>query len=391
MDIDNRFTLSRCGDIEARLDGDGDIFLLRTTDNRVKILNESGLMVWDLCDGTHRRQDITQALVNKFNITIDSDFEQRIHDFINTLIADGFLMEQPFSPGIQRNSKQDTENYPLYCLYLYLTLDCNLKCRHCWIMPRYSLTSSTMKVTPDVFLKAIDDALELGLRSVKLTGGEPMLYPGFKDLVSSINTRDVALGMETNGTLIDEAWADFICENRISLAVSVDGSTAKTHDLFRGVVGSFNKVTHAIRLLKERGNPPLVIFSIYRGNLHELEPTVALCAELGAKAFKVNVICEMGRGNQLRNQHLLLDAIEMYRLKREVEKDLIARYTMPIYIDVPCSFDSLTSLAQGGLPQCPFLNLLSILENGDVSFCGLGYTVPEWIMGNIQTDRITTI
>ena len=42
-----------------------------------------------------------------------------------------------------------------------------------------------------------------------LTGGEPLLFPGFKELYIELQKMGMILTINTNGTLIDEEWADF--------------------------------------------------------------------------------------------------------------------------------------------------------------------------------------
>ena len=58
--------------------------------------------------------------------------------------------------------------------------------------------------------KAIKEAKPLGLQSVKLTGGEPMLHPQFREIVEYIESENIGMIMETNGTLIDDDMAEFL-------------------------------------------------------------------------------------------------------------------------------------------------------------------------------------
>lgn len=62
--------------------------------------------------------------------------------------------------------------YPLQTIYLYLTDYCNLKCRHCWIEPK-SFNKNNLKgyINYEELKKCIKEAKEIGLKSVKLTGG----------------------------------------------------------------------------------------------------------------------------------------------------------------------------------------------------------------------------
>jgi uncharacterized protein len=60
--------------------------------------------------------------------------------------------------------------------------------------------------------------------------------------------------LQTNGTLLDEAWLDFFDQAGFSIGLSLDGPT-HLHDKHRVLAkgaGSFEMVMRAARLIKER-------------------------------------------------------------------------------------------------------------------------------------------
>ncbi len=280
--------------------------------------------------------------------------------------------------------------YPLTTLYLYLIDFCNLRCRHCWVSPLFSTTPPPPKITFAELESALSEAKKLGLKLVKFTGGEPLLHPEFPKILRLASSLSVQLALETNGTLLDEGIVELLCALNVHVSVSLDGASPQTHDAFRGVHGCFEKTVTGIEKLVACGNPPLVIFSVYKGNLGELESIVRLCADLGVKSLKVNVIAPMGRAKGMARMGILLTPFEQWQLKREVEPQLSEKYGISIFVDLPCAFAPLSHLERG-YPRCPFLNLLSILADGSVTFCGFGYAHPQFIMGNIKTDSLTAI
>jgi hypothetical protein len=52
-------------DIVCREEGD-EALLFDPETERVKVLNATGLMLWNLCDGSHSQDDLVQALVTKY-------------------------------------------------------------------------------------------------------------------------------------------------------------------------------------------------------------------------------------------------------------------------------------------------------------------------------------
>ena len=97
------------------------------------------------------------------------------------------------------NGKQ---SYPLRQLYFYLTEGCNLKCRHCWISPKYQAPDKPASgLDVELFRDIIKQAKPLGLDGVKFTGGEPLMHPAIFELLDVVRTEELRLIVETNGVL----------------------------------------------------------------------------------------------------------------------------------------------------------------------------------------------
>ena len=58
--------------------------------------------------------------------------------------------------------------------------------------------------------KIIDEALPLGLKSIKITGGEPLLSASFFELIRYAVNKKLGTIVETNGTLLDDKCARFL-------------------------------------------------------------------------------------------------------------------------------------------------------------------------------------
>ena len=116
---------------------------------------------------------------------------------------------------------------------------CNLRCQYCFYNTKDQLTRRMMK----------DELLEkflaqyMGLFTGRLIfiwhGGEPLLagLPFFKKIVDiqAKNLRDgqiIQNTIQTNATLIDNAWAEFFRAHDFRVGVSLDGDK-ESHDHFR--------------------------------------------------------------------------------------------------------------------------------------------------------------
>jgi SynChlorMet cassette radical SAM/SPASM protein ScmF len=276
---------------------------------------------------------------------------------------------------------------PLAELYLYIAGSCNLACRHCWIVPKFMPGGENGQFLDLAYVrKAIQQAKPLGLGRVKLTGGEPMLHPQFREMVTMIHQQGLSITIETNGTLIDNEIARFMQQMFRSASVSLDGATAATHEYMRNVSGSFERTLQGIRSLVEAGLRPQIICTLHKGNVGELEQLLTLAEKLGVSSLKLNIVQQVGRGERFSASEGL-DVPEILELGRYIEGELIPRSTIPLYLDVPKAFFSIRRLfADRG--RCSILNILGVLASGELSMCGIGVTTPELVYGHLETDDL---
>lgn len=281
---------------------------------------------------------------------------------------------------------------PLTSLYLYISGSCNLACKHCWISPEFKQSNENGKfVKPEYVKKAIIQAKPLGIGSVKLTGGEPLLHPEFKKIVDIIEKEDISFNMETNGILIDKYMADFLKnrERKPFISVSIDGAYAETHEELRGVKGSFDKAIEGINKLVDNGFSPQLICTLHKGNISEIENVVLLAKEIGCGSVKFNPIQQVGRGDEYYREYGL-KVSEIIEINQKVEKKLIQRNNLKIHFDIPFAFYPIRRLIREK-SRCNVLNILGILSGGELSLCGIGTTVPELIYGHVKDNNLREV
>jgi SynChlorMet cassette radical SAM/SPASM protein ScmF len=281
---------------------------------------------------------------------------------------------------------------PLRQFYFYLTAGCNLACRHCWLSPKYQPDGGTGgHIDLDLIKLAIEEGQPLGLQSVKLTGGEPLLHPDFVKIVDVLREKKMGLTIETNGTLMTQDLAYYLKNNSTlaHISVSVDGAKSATHDPFRGVKGSFEKACNGINYLVEAGYRPQVIMSLHFGNVDEIEELVRLAEKMGAGSVKFNLIQPTGRGEAMTERNQVLDIQKLVQVGKWVEKDLQKRITIPLIFSWPMAFYSLKRLLElKNNPTCGIFGILGILSTGHFAMCGIGVEVPELIYGKLGVDNL---
>lgn len=288
------------------------------------------------------------------------------------------------------------KDYPLNMIYFYLTEGCNLRCRHCWIEPKYQ-TESHSYPTLDFrsFRTIIEQAKPMGLSSVKLTGGEPLLHPGIYEILEVTRKEDLHLIMETNGTLCTPELSREIARCKTpSVGVSLDGADAETHEWVRGVAGCFHAALEGICNLAEAGLKPQVIMTLMRRNKDQIETMIRLAESLGAGSVKFNMMQPTARGEKMHQAGEAVPTEELIQLGQRVENDLSTSTDLRLYYHHPPAFRPLGRMFgenRDGCGRCGILEILGVLANGAYALCGIGEVVPELVFGHAEADPLREV
>ena len=156
---------------------------------------------------------------------------------------------------------------------------CNLDCKYCFYLEKETLY-------PQVSRWAMrDEVLESYIRqyieshdspeiSFAWQGGEPTLLgvDYFRRVVELehkyANGKRISNALQTNGVLLNDAWAAFLRENRFLVGISIDGPRA-LHDAYRvdkGGQPTFDRVLRGIETLKRNGVDFNTLTTVHRAN-----------------------------------------------------------------------------------------------------------------------------
>ncbi len=134
---------------------------------------------------------------------------------------------------------------------------CNMKCKMCYIQQtKDEIKNQGRMLSCDEWVEIAKSAKEAGVLFLLLTGGEPLMYPEFKRLYTILTDMGFIITLNTNGTLINEEWADFFAERPCRrLNITIYGKDNKTYaDLCHSPFG-YTQICRTIKLLKDRNIP----------------------------------------------------------------------------------------------------------------------------------------
>ncbi|MEN8208233.1 MAG: radical SAM protein [Candidatus Fermentibacteria bacterium] len=281
---------------------------------------------------------------------------------------------------------------PLKHLYVNPSGECNLGCLHCWIAPERSATPfktrkrSEMEFTPEEFSGLLEQAVELGLINLKFTGGEPLLRSDFTQLyrISAEHTQKLTVDIETNGTLVpDGLWDLFEEYPPGSVSVSLDSVSSGEHDDFRNTPGAWKRSVAFIGELVKRGISTQIIMSTAAFEVQPVLEMASFCRNEGVSSLKINPVQPVGRGESLLDHRGGIHTILSFA------DELLRSCGMSVILDLPPALLPLNRIKYSG--RCPIHNLLGVLPDGGISFCGIGFSCGELVMGNFLKDNIEDI
>lgn len=185
-------------------------------------------------------------------------------------------------------------------LLIHLLDRCNLHCKHCYLNAR----QKGKQILPLYLVKrTIDEAEELGIKSVQLSGGEPFLYPHITEVLQSTIGKNFTVTVSTNGTLINNEHASLLAETNAHLVTSIDGPP-DYHDMFRGKKGCFARTEKRIARLTDLGIPVRIVTTVCEDSLEYIDWCTEWAYQINAEAIQFQPLENVGRGKEIEGKRL---------------------------------------------------------------------------------------
>ncbi len=164
---------------------------------------------------------------------------------------------------------------------LELTPLCNMNCDMCYIhINKAEMLKQGALLEFAKWQEIIKQMAVAGVLFITITGGEPLLHPDFKEIYLALKKMGMIVTVNTNGTLIDETWADFFEQHpprRIN--ITVYGSSETTYEKLCHFKG-YQKTVAAIKLLLARKIKVKMNGSVTKANLDDFDAIYQLANDL---------------------------------------------------------------------------------------------------------------
>lgn len=280
---------------------------------------------------------------------------------------------------------------------------CNIECSYCFYRRVEGLYPGQRPMMDLGTAEAlIRKTLQLGARENNFCwqGGEPTLMgiDFFREVVRlqrkyGTSGQVVANSIQTNGTLLNDTWAEFLAKHSFLVGLSLDGPQ-ECHDHYRKTPsggGTFDRVMKAAGALDKRGAAYNILTLLTDRNVRRAEDLYRFFRTRGFSHLQfvpcVEIDGATGRplpfsitGEELGRFHCTLFDLWL--------KDGFRDVSIRTFEDILIYFIDGVHLSCNWLPLCS--SYLVIEHNGDVYPCDF-FVYPEWKLGNIRDSSYSAL
>jgi uncharacterized protein len=278
---------------------------------------------------------------------------------------------------------------------------CNLDCQYCFFLAKEELyPGSDFRMSEPVLDAYVKGLLEAhrGMPEVVVAfqGGEPtMMGVDFFRLVVELEKRHAQPGqhilntIQTNATLIDGQWGEFLAAHDFLVGVSVDGPR-NMHDAYRvdkGGKPTFDRVIRGLDVLKAHGVEWNALTTVHAANEeHGAEVYRFLRDDLGAGYIQLIPIVER-EGTGVTDRSVSAEGYGRFMV--EVFDEWLPADVGSVFVQ---AFDSALA-AWLGMPEVGVCvhaetcgRAVALEHTGDVYSCD-HYVESEYLIGNLADGR----
>lgn len=179
-------------------------------------------------------------------------------------------------------------------LRIALTHRCNMRCIYCH---HEGETSPGEEMSKETVVQVVKAGADLGIKSVKFTGGEPLMRSDLEDILNELPGH-LDLSLTTNGTLLAGRATSLAEAGLDRLNVSLDALNPRIYsEITGGTKKDLNRVVEGIRSARDAGLTPIKLnMVVLRENQDEVDELIEFAREEGAILQLIELLDLEGKG-----------------------------------------------------------------------------------------------
>lgn len=314
------------------------------------------------------QEKILKLLIQQYTLKeiLKVSNEEDFNFLISQIIDRNFFESQ----SINFNSPQNE------ALYIYLTNNCNLACRHCYMNSGKPKINELQK---EDWFKIILDAVNNGIKSITFTGGEVLKYDNWFEVVKFSKDKGLTVTILTNGILWDEEKIKKVKNYIDEVQISLDGTNEELNSIVRGK-GNFNQALENIKIFVKEGVKTVVATTPTLENIKEVEKNYLIFAqnllkELNSENLYFKISQKLLNGRKV-NALIKEQAKEYFKITDKLANELYPNYTVRNFINnmsadngfKNCGYGGISISSDGNFYLCNRIENLQALGNKDEDF-----------------------
>jgi len=236
---------------------------------------------------------------------------------------------------------------------------CNFHCTHCSIK-RFRGVNSNHSMNPDDVRELARQADELGLARFVITGGEPLVFPDFDEVVAAIDPQKFYINVDTNGWFLDEERAQHLIDIGVDrVQLSIDSLEEEGHDAFRAHDGSYERTMRAVDACQKVGLDIFIQTVVTKQRLHSDE-FIKFVEYFNGRGIKVFVSFAKPVGAWEGQYDIMIDDEDLKFFNTLEQKyDLCSHLTPGYGLNMGCiAVKGMFSITQyGDVLPCPYIHI----------------------------------
>ena len=262
-------------------------------------------------------------------------------------------------------------------IYIYLTNNCNLRCRHCYM---YSGDIKVEELDVSQWRSILKDFRESGGNGVTFTGGEVLMYKGFSEILEFTHNIGLSVTVLTNGLL----WTNYkiveLSKYIDEIQISLDGYDSESYKRIRKIDGFDTVISTIKEFSKTKSHVSIAVTPVF----DFLDDFVK-----GFSSFAKNFIREYPNIYIKLNMELIKGReININENENEEYNNKIRTLIEEIYPDYSKRNFILNFKEKNFMSNCGF-GEISIASNGDIYWCNRIFELPRTI--NIKDINFSSL
>ena len=267
-----------------------------------------------------------------------------------------------------------------------LTHRCPLSCPYC--SNPVELAQKSLELDTSDWVRVFQQAAELGVLQLHLSGGEPAAHRDLVDLVKAARDAGLYTNLITSGIgLTERRLQELDAAGLDHIQLSLQGTDADMADRIGGYKGGFQRKMQVAEWIKDIGFPLTLNAVVHRQNLHQLPRAIEMALEMNARRIEVAIV--QFHGWAMSNRDALMPTKEQAQEASRVVAEARDRLKGQLVLDyVPADYHAdYPKRCMGGWGTTG----LNVAPDGEVLPCHAAQTIKSLKFDNVRTKSLSEI